>query len=190
MATTPPHTLSSYSVHARRLGSSPPLRLWREVHDYLEHLLEIRVELAQSTDRSIAELAQEGFGRAFQELTRHLPADRLLAKLEEFLAHYASGRLKADDREMRRTLYWLGKRYGEASEGAEQVEDRKKWRLILEKLARLQVRFDDGPFPLRLRIALGDAYDTEKEEVDGKRIYRFEKRCRELAREVVSKQQV
>src|SRR6185503_18462605 len=108
-ATAPPRQLDGYVVNARRLSAPPPNRLRREVHDYLEHLIELRFDLSICADQSMADSVQDKFVCVFQELHKQLPADRFLALFEKFVDWQASGRLKADEREIRKVIHWIEK---------------------------------------------------------------------------------
>lgn len=184
MVTAPPRSLSAYSVHARRLGEQPTPRMWKDVWDYLEHLIEIRFELALDADDKISELAQEGFVVVFQEA--HIPADRNVFVFEKFLEWQRAGKIKEDERKTRQVIHRIEKRYLESSQRPEQAEQAEKWKTVLNRLDGLRRRFDDGPFELRLKIALGRAYAHDWESTpDGKRVYGYQRRCQTLADEAV-----
>jgi hypothetical protein len=185
-ATAPPHHLGGYAHNTRRLGVPPPNRLWREVHDYLAHLIELRFDLSCGGDQSVADFVQEKFVNVFHELRNQLPPDRFLALFEKFVNWQASGRLKADEREIRKVIHWIEKDYITASKQPGAAEHAEKWKTVLERVTALRARFDQGSYIVRLRIALGNAFDAEWEEHNGKRLYSFDKRCQVLAQEAVS----
>jgi hypothetical protein len=188
MATTPPHALSGYSVHARRLRERPASRRWKDVHDYLENLIELRFELTQNCDPNIAELAQDGFIRAFQE--RFIPPDRNVSGLEKFMQWQRARKLEEDEREIRQVIHCVESEYVERSQQPDQMEHADKWVSVLARLAALRRQLDDGSFDLRLKIAVGRAFAHDWEELDGKRVYGYETRCRVLAEEAVAKREL
>ncbi len=187
MATAFPRALWGYGGHARRLDARPPRRLWRDVHDYLEHLLELRFDLTQHADPVIAQLARGEFATVFGHLLDDLPADRLVKALERFLDWQRVGKLAANEREARQTIHRMEVKYRQASQKSGQEKYATEWKRVLDRLAALGRRFDEGPFASRLKIAIGPPFEVEWEEVNGKRVYAFEMRCRELAREALAR---
>jgi len=185
MVTAPPHMLSGYAVHARKLGPAPQTRFWRDVHDYLENFLDLRFELTQSSDSVVAGICRKDFERALQELKGHLPPDRIVSQIERLLAWHAEGKFAVDEREVRSLIHWLEDDYRERSEEPSQKQQAEEWKSVLDRLAALRQSFESGPFTIRLKIALGPEFESAWEEVEGKRLYGFEKRCRKLAAEVV-----
>lgn len=185
-ATAPPNHLGGYTVNARKLSAPPPKRLWREVHDYLNHMLELRFDLTQDTDKTIADFAQAKFVRVFHELRAHFPPDLFIAAFEKFVAWQTRQPLQADESEMRNALHRMEEAYVKASKRPDEAEHADKWKTRLEKASKLCQQFDQGPFVVRLKIGLANPFDHDWEEVDGKRVYSFEKRCRVLAKEAVA----
>jgi hypothetical protein len=186
MVTQPPPSLSGHAVSARKLGSAPPRRLWREVFDYIDHFLEMRFELTQAKDEASASFAQEGFPEALQHLRQFLNPDCLVKHLEQLIAWSEAGKMKFDARDLRSAIHWLQKEYSEKSTQANQAEFAKKWQGVLRRIETLRLRLDDGPFIVRLQLALGREYDHQWEDINGKRVYGFEKRCHLMARGAVA----
>lgn len=182
--THPPHTLSAHSVTARRLGQAPAMRLNQEIWDYIDHALDLRFDLTQDEDSTVAAVAQEHFLHAFEE--HLLPPDRLVNALEKFMLWHREGKLTGDEREIRRVVHWIERRFSEASQRPEQGEHKEQWSAVLRKLASLRQEIDEGPFEIRLKVALGRSFDHSWVEVGGKREYAFETRCRILAREAIA----
>jgi hypothetical protein len=185
IVTQPPRTLSAYTVSARRLGQAPPMRLNQELWDYIDHFLELRFDLVADQDSAVSALAQEHFVHVFQD--QILPADRHVVGLKKFMERYREGKLREDEREIRQVLGSVERRFSEASKKPGQAGYADKWSAVLQEIAVLRKQFDDGPFVIRLKVGLGRASDHSWEEVDGKREYAFEKRCRILAHEAVEK---
>ncbi len=183
--TAPPQSLSGYSGTARRLGQSPPRRLWQDIYDYFARLLEIRFELTQSEDKEIAEITRIEFGEGASQLIGHLPPDQLVTFMERLVEWNFSGKLSSDVRRIRSTIHWLEERYSESSKKPTQEEFRDKWNAILLRLATLRERFDNGNFLLRLKIATGYAFEHEWEAGEGGRVYSYQKRLRALVSEVI-----
>ena len=181
--TAPPQSLSGYTVTARRLGQSPPRHLWKDIYDYLEKLLDVRFELTQSEDQEIAELARNEFGDGASQLVGHVLPDKLIAFMERLVEWNFDGKLSTDVRKIRTTLHWLEARYIESSKNPKQEEFRDKWNAVLQRLAALRERFDNGNFLLRLKIATGSAFEYEWEPGEEGRVYGYQKRLRALASE-------
>jgi len=76
--------------------------------------------------------------------------------------------------------------YRKASEKPNQEEYADNWQNLLKRLELLRRRLDEGPFVLRLKIALGKEFEFDSEEENGEREYGCEKRCRKLAEEAVA----
>ncbi|HEY3762710.1 MAG TPA: hypothetical protein VGN23_13270 [Verrucomicrobiae bacterium] len=183
--TAPPQSLSGYSVTARRLGQSPPIRLWRDIFDYVARLVEIRFELTQSEDEEIAKIAQSKFDEALSQLMGHVSPDQLVTIMEKFVECSFNKKLTSDERKVRSAIHWVEDRYTESSKNPGQKEFHDKWAAILQRLAVLRERYDNGNFALRLKIATGNhSFDTEWEEGEQGRVYRYQKRLRSLASEV------
>jgi hypothetical protein len=183
--TAPPQSLSGYSVTARRLGQSPPRRLWRDVFEYVARLVEIRFELTQSEDEEIAKIARKEFEQGVSQLFGHVLPDQLVAIMEKLVEWSFNGKLVSDVRQVRSTLHWVEERYIENSQRSGEEEVRDKWADAIKRLAILRERFDGGDFLLRLKIATGNSFDTEWEEGEQGRIYRYQKKLRALASEAV-----
>jgi len=176
MVTQPPSSLSGYSVSARKLGSAPPLRLWRDVFDYLNRFAEMRFELTQAEDEVVANYAEKGFAAALQQLRLYLSPDDLLKHLERLMDWSDAGKLKAEASDLRIVIHWVQKDYSKKSAQPDQLEFTDKWQAVLRRVETLRDRLDNGPFPIRLKLALGREHDLAWEEVGGKRVYGFEKR--------------
>lgn len=185
LATRPPHTLSASSQQAQRMGPQPPRTMWIEVYDYIDHFLDVRFELTQDSDPEISTLTRDAFIQVFDDT--FLPPDRIVNALEKFVRWHNEAKLKADESEIRGLIEKLERRYREASVRPNQVEHREKWESVTTKLGRLRDCLDNGPFETRLRIGIGREYSTDHEEVNGKRVSAYERRCASLAKEVVAK---
>jgi hypothetical protein len=182
--TAPPQSLSGYSVTARRLGQPPPRRLWRDVYDYMNRLVEIRFELTQSEDEEIAEIAGNKFEHCASQLFGHVWPDQLVAIMEKLVDWTFSGKLSSDVRQVRSTLHWVEERYIENSKRPGEGDVRDKWAAAIKHFAVLRERFDNGDFVLRLKISTGNnAFDSEWEEGEHGRVYRYQKKLRAIASE-------
>jgi hypothetical protein len=181
--TAPPQSLSGYSVTARRLGQSPPKRLWRDVYDYVAKLVEIRFELTQSEDEEIARIARNEIEQGVSQLYGHVLPDQLVAIMEKLVEWNFDGKLSLDVRQLRSNIHWVEERFTENSRrsGEEKVQD--KWAEALRRLAALRERFDNGDFVLRLKVATGNSFDLEWEESGQGRLYHYQKKLRALASE-------
>jgi DNA-binding MarR family transcriptional regulator len=186
MATSPPTTLSGYPVTARKLGAAPSRRLLREVFNYLNNFVEMRFELTQAKDEVLARFAQDEFVEALQRLRHHLNPDCLVKHLEQLMTWSEAGKIKSDPRDLRTVIRWLQEEYGEKSAQINQAEFADKWQQVLRRVESLRQRLDDGLFIVRLQLALGREYDDEWEDINGKRVYGFEKRCCSMATEAVA----
>ena len=180
--TAPPVSLSGYSVTARRLGKAPAMRFVRDAFDYLAGLVDIRFELTQSKEEEISQISRNKFDEALSRLMGHLPADQLVAVMEQFVDWSFKKKLTSDERNVRSAVHWIEERYAKSSKEPGQEQYRDKWTAVLQRLAVLRERFDNGDFVLRLKIATGNhAFDTEWEEGEHGRLYRYQKRLRALA---------
>jgi hypothetical protein len=186
IATQPPYSLTSYTPNAVRLGPAPEKRLWGDVFQYLDHLIELRFELTQAHDVLVAEFSQEGFAGSFEAL-RDLTPDYTVKHLEKFTAWASQGKINADMRDLGGVIHRLLEHYTKQSQDPKQSEYADKWRDILERVEALRKRLDEGPFILRLQLALGREHSVAWEEINGKRVYSWEKRCQSMAKEAVSK---
>jgi hypothetical protein len=186
--TEPPPTLTGYSGGtARRLGQPPPRRMWKEVFDYMGKFVELRFQLTQSEDQEIAEIARNGLETIISHQMGHVSPDQLVAFMDRMEDWSFSGKLDIDVRKLRTAIHWVEERYRESSQKAGQEEFREKWKAVLTRIANIRERFDGGDFLMRLKIAtggtLGYEYDAEAGE---QRLYRYQKKLRELAIEAVN----
>lgn len=189
--TAPPQSLSGYSVTARRLGQSPAKRLWRDVYDYVNRLVQIRFELTQSDDEEIAKIARNEFDHCLSQLIGHVSPDQLVVIMEKFVDWSFNGKLDSDVRNVRSAIHWVEARYLEWSQKPTEEEVREKWAAILKRLAALRDLFDNGEFALRLKVATGNhAFDTEWEQEEQGRVYRYQKKLRALAMEAIENPQL
>src|SRR5208282_2880979 len=87
---------------------------------------------------------------------------------------------------IRQVVHWVKERFSRASKEPGNAADAQKWSAVLERVEKLGRQIDEGPFELRLKVAIGRSFEHDWEEVNGKREYAFEKRSRVLAEEAVS----
>jgi hypothetical protein len=104
--------------------------------------------------------------------------------IEKFVEWSFNKKLTSDERNVRSAIHWVAERYTTSSKNPGQEEFHDKWAAILQRLVVLRDRFDNGDFVLRLKIATGNhSFDTEWEEGEQGRVYRYQKRLRALASE-------
>lgn len=185
--TEPPQSLSGYAGGtARRLGQTPPQRMWKEIFDYMARLVEFRFELTQSADKKIAEIAQNEFGASISQLIGHVSPDQLVAIMERMTEWTFAGKLSVDVRRLRTAIHWIEERYTASSKNAGQEQFSDQWAAVLNRIAHLRDRFDGGDFLLRLKIATGDAFEYEWDPGQEGRVYGYQKRLRALAAEAAN----
>jgi hypothetical protein len=157
--------------------------MWKEIFDYMVKLIELRFELTQSDDESIAQIARNGFETSISHLKGHVSPDQLIVIMERMVEWHFNGKLSADVRKLRTGIHWVEERYTEISQVPSQKPYFDKWN-ILRRIANLRERFDNGDFLLRLKIATGNSFDFGWEDEGEGRIYGYQKRLRSLASEV------
>lgn len=184
-ATSIPHTLGGYTVTARRLG--PPMRspLWGELFDYLEHIFNLRLALTQETDESVSSLMSKDLAGALTRLEAQLPAEVAMRVLTRFMALYETQALTASAVEVRRLLEFYAKSFRETRNRAE-TDRQPVFDQMLIQLATWSRTFDEGPFLLRLRLAVAHVEDALEETIfEGRNMLQHDVNCRRLAHEAV-----
>jgi hypothetical protein len=184
-ATSLPEMLSGYSVTARKLGPPPPRPLWSDLHDYLERLFEIRLDLVLTADAGVAALMGKGLATAVGQLERQMPAERAVRILTRYLELFRSGRVSDEPAEVRRGVARFVAHYRKAK-AQSSPEHLAKWGAVLATVEGFQKEFDDGSFLLRLKVRIGRAYDAEEVEFEGKMMMKCEAACHALAKEAAS----
>lgn len=185
-ATSLPDMLSGYSVTARRLGLPPPRPLWSELHDYLERLFEIRLDLISRTDTDTVAIMGKGLATAVGQLENQMPAERSVRILSRYLELFRSGRVSDEPAEIRRGIARFVAHYRK-SRAQSAPEHIAKWDAVLATLEGFQKEFDEGSFILRLKIHIGRAYDAEEVEFEGKKMMKCEAACYALAKEAAGR---
>ena len=189
--TSPPQSLSGYSVTVRRLGQTPVKRLWSDVFSYVNSLVQMRFELTQSNDEEVAKIARNKFDHCLSRLIGHVSPDQLVAIVEKFVDWSFNGKLNSDVRNVRSAIHWIERRFSDWSQKRTEHEVRQRLAAVLKRLAAIRERFDDGEFVLRLKVATGNhAFDTEWEETKYGRMYRHQKKLLTLALEAIESPQL
>lgn len=186
VATNPPRSLSGRSVNARRLGPEPARQLMRDLWQFLENVIELRFELCGASEAPIAEIARKNFIVAFERLDDDLPILRFLPLIERAIDVHLKGGLGSDDRDARSVLHSLRFRWTKSRDEVGHEQYVSEWTEPLARLDRLIAHFDEAPFVRRLKIAAGRALAYDYEEIEGERLYSYQKRLRALATETIA----
>lgn len=183
--TSLPGMLSGYSVTARKLGGPLPRTPWPVVHDYLERLFELRLNLVLDPDAAVAAMMGNGLAHAVGQLQAQMPAERAVRVLGQFLGLFRSGRIAEEPAEVRRAVGRYATHYRN-SRSQSKPEYIATWEALLTQVEAFQKDFDEGSFLLRLKIHIGRADDATEVEFEGKLMMKCEAACRALAREAAS----
>ncbi len=184
--TAPPQTLSAHTVTARRLGQSPPKRMWQEIYDYVAGLTEVRFQLTQSADKEIAKIAVHEFEDRITELMGHVSPDQITCILEKLVDWHFNRKLSLDVAKIRSSVHWVEQRYIDTSRHPSHALNIDKWTPILQRLAALRERIDGADFLTRLIISIGHMSGNDWEPRENGRVYAYQKRLHALALEVVN----
>jgi hypothetical protein len=186
IATNPPHSMSGRSGNARRLGPPPARQLMEDVWQFLSGMIELRFALCESVDARIAEIAKKDFLLSFERLDHDLPVMQLLPLLERIIDVHFEGKIGSNDSDARSILHSLRLRWTGSRDKDPQKRYTKEWSEAIARLDRLIARFDEAPFERRLKIAVGRAVAFDYEDIEGERLYSYQKRLRILAEEAIA----
>lgn len=185
IATDVPRSLSGRGVVPRRLGPEPTRTLIRDRNDFLEWALNRRLEIAQSEDVPARDAALKQLENVISPLAEALPGEIAMRAIDQLLNKHFSCTLTLDPRNLLQQLKWtrgLYVRYRD--EGPD--EWKKSWGALVERLDSGIKKLTSGPFPNRLKLAIGPTFDHEEVEFEGRKLYTPEVRVIRLAREAVA----
>ena len=185
-ATNYPHSLSGGAVNARRLGGGPTWHTLNDEWTYLEAMLQLRFELCALADKVVSDAAKDKFFAAVEQISEDLPAVRFLPILEKAVQWHREGRLADDVSDVRHVLQWTKERYKTSMSHSDQERWHKDWSEALTRIDALIAHYEQGSFLCRLKLAVGRQFEFNHQEVNGVRIYEYERRAQAMAEEVAA----
>jgi hypothetical protein len=182
-ATHPPDSLGGRSVTARRLGSKPRYGTWKDNWDFVLRMMRRRLATCLASQPELRAMALHQLPHAISRLGGHLRIEDAMQMVREISEPYFLGTIQLDPLELRENVKWLRGFYERSSEKPGQEKWRERWNKAIGELDTLLLRLEQGPFDHRLRLAIGRTYDHDEAVFDDRKLYQYQVRILQLARE-------
>lgn len=145
--------------------------------------MNLRFELCSHHDINVSAEAKREFFQGVTQLLNDLPGIKFLPILERAVDMHVNGLLTDSRTSVCQAVHWAKNRYGQLLKQSVQAKDVKDWTGAISRVQAMIDKLEGGEFSSRLRIAVGRAYDHTYEEVDGNRLYAYQKRIKAVAGE-------